>query len=236
MLHLPTGRRELLELPGDDAGATYPAWLPDGRELVVTRMFADGSRSLWRMAVDGSGARELRTAVPGLIGSGLSPDGRRVLLSYAKAGIRQLYMLDLDSRQERQITSSAGDKYEGVFSPDGRWIVFNSNAGGSVNLWRMPTDGGDVEALTRRSARIRHFGFSRDGRWIYLQPSHQNVFRIPAAGGPLQPVTRFPESGLYIDEPHLSPDSRFLVYSRNYGGSSLWVLTLGGGNASSERR
>lgn len=50
---------------------------------------------------------------------------------------------------------------------------------------------------------------------------------MPAAGGPLQQVTRFPESGLYIDEPTISPDGRILAYTRATGGSSLRLLTLG---------
>jgi Tol biopolymer transport system component len=228
---LATRRQERITLPGDDAGATYPTWLPSGRELIVTRLYADGSRSLWRVAVDGSGAVELRSRKAGLIGSGLAPDGRSILLSYTVDGTRQLFRFDIDTRQESQLTSSPGDKYEGAFSRDGQWITFNFNAGGSVQLWRMPAAGGPAEPLTTGEGRIRHFGYSADGQWIYLQPSHQNVFRIPASGGQQQPVTRFPESGLYIDEPTLAPDGRSLIYSRNNGGSSLWLLTLGGRDA-----
>jgi Tol biopolymer transport system component len=54
-----------------------------------------------------------------------------------------------------------------------------------------------------------------------------NIFRMPAAGGPVQQVTRFPESGLFIEEPTVSPDNRYLVYSRSHGGSSLWLLKIG---------
>jgi Tol biopolymer transport system component len=50
---------------------------------------------------------------------------------------------------------------------------------------------------------------------------------MPADGGPVQQVTHFLESGLFIEEPTISPDGRYLVYCRNRGGSSLWVLRLG---------
>jgi len=49
---------------------------------------------------------------------------------------------------------------------------------------------------------------------------------VRAEGGPLEQVTRFPEAGLFIEEPNISPDGKFLVYSRENGGSSLWLLTL----------
>jgi hypothetical protein len=40
-------------------------------------------------------------------------------------------------------------------------------------------------------------------------------------------VTHFPESGLFLEEPTLSPDGRSLAYARWNGGSSLWLLRLG---------
>jgi Tol biopolymer transport system component len=73
-----------------------------------------------------------------------------------------------------------------------------------------------------------HAFYSPDGRWIYVQPSHRNIYRLPADGGPLQQVTKFPESGLFLEEPTLSPDGHWLAYYRSNGGASLWLLTLGG--------
>jgi Tol biopolymer transport system component len=69
--------------------------------------------------------------------------------------------------------------------------------------------------------------YSPDGRWLYFQPNHLNIYRMPADGGPVQQVTHFPESGLFLEEPTISPDGRYLVYCRSNGGSSLWVLQLG---------
>jgi len=97
---------------------------------------------------------------------------------------------------------------------------------GYVQLWKMPATGGKAERLTEGSDRIRHMFYSSDGRWLYFQPNHQNIYRMPAAGGPAQRVTHFPESGLFIEEPTISPDNRCLVYCRSNGGSSLWLLTL----------
>jgi Tol biopolymer transport system component len=62
---------------------------------------------------------------------------------------------------------------------------------------------------------------------MYLQPSHGNIYRIPAAGSELHKVTNFREGGLFLEEPRMSPDGRWLAYCRSNGGSSLWVLTLG---------
>jgi Tol biopolymer transport system component len=95
----------------------------------------------------------------------------------------------------------------------------------------MPAGGGEEEVLTQGDERMRHVSFSSDGRWIYVQPSHRNIYRFPASGGPLQPITDFPESGLFIEEPTLSPDGRFLAYCRSNGGASLWLMTIAPGAA-----
>ena len=83
-----------------------------------------------------------------------------------------------------------------------------------------------MQQLTTGYERMRHAFFSPDGKWIYIQPSHRNIYRVPAGGGPLEQVTRFPEAGLFLEEPTISPDGRFLYYCRENGGSSLWLMTL----------
>jgi WD40 repeat protein len=106
------------------------------------------------------------------------------------------------------------------------WCVYSSNQGGDVQIWRIATTGGEEQRLTTGYDRIRHISFSPDGRWIYLQSNHQNIYRMPATSGPRQQVTKFPETGLFIEEPKLSPDGRWLACCRNNGGSYLWLLEL----------
>jgi Tol biopolymer transport system component len=90
----------------------------------------------------------------------------------------------------------------------------------------MPASGGAMQQLTTGFERMRHPFYSPDGKWIYIQPSHRNICRVRAEGGPLQQVTRFPEAGLFLEEPTISPDGRYLYYCRENGASSLWLMTL----------
>jgi Tol biopolymer transport system component len=90
----------------------------------------------------------------------------------------------------------------------------------------MPAGGGPMQQLTTGYERMRHPSFSPDGRWIYIQPSHRNIYRVRAEGGPLEQVTHFPDAGLFLEEPTISPDGRYLYYCRGNGGSSLWLMTL----------
>ena len=231
ILDLETRQLDRLRLPRKDVGANLPHWSLDGRQLAVTRFGSGDSASLWLATVDGSFAEELVPAKPVLRGLPFSADGRSLLYSYKKGRYAQLFVLDLASRDERQLTVSPSDKFDGAWSPDGRWVIYSSNAGDYVQLWKTPAAGGEENVLTSGYERMRHMFYSPDGRWIYVQPSHRNICRMPADGGPLERVTNFPESGLFLEEPMISPDGRWLAYCRSNGGSSLWLLTIGSSQA-----
>jgi len=228
LLDLATKHSERLRLPQTDMGANLPFWSPDGQRLAITRFLPGNTAAVWLASVNGSGAEEIVAAKPALYGGPFSPDGSRILYCYkAKDGFLQMFTLDLNSRQEQQLTSSPSDKYDPVWSTDGKQIAYSSNYGGSVQMWQIAASGGKEVQLTHGFDRLRHATYSPDGHWLYVQPNHLNVHRIPAGGGKLAPVTNFPEGELFMEEPRVSPDGRWLVYCRNHGGSSLWLLGLG---------
>jgi serine/threonine protein kinase/sugar lactone lactonase YvrE len=228
ILDLETDQRQRLQLPGEDLVQIGPAWMPDGRRILLSRLLPGNLGSNWIVAVDGSGAEELsRVEREGLTGAlAPSPDGRTILYSRAIRGYQQIFSLDLASQQRRQLTDSPDTKFDMVYSPDGRWIAVAANKDGVTQLFRMPVSGGPMQQLTTGFERMRHPFYSPDGRWIYIQPSHRNIHRVPAEGGRLEAVTHFPEGGLFLEEPAISPDGRYLYYSRSVGGSSLWLMAL----------
>jgi Tol biopolymer transport system component len=236
ILDLESHEWERIEVPQKACahGVSWASWAPDGRHVAVACTVRDGTFSAWLIALDGSGMKPLVSSRPtleaGANSSEFSHNGRSLLFTSVKDGFNQLFVLDVDSNRERQLTTSQSDKYDGRWSPDDHWIVFPSNAGGSVQVWKVSAQGGKEQPMTSGNERMRHVFYSPDGRWIYAQPDHRNIYRLPAEGGPLQPVTHFPESGLYLEEPTISPDGRFLYYCKSRGGSSLWLLTLGPAN------
>ena len=227
-----SGRWTRVEMPQvPEERVVIACWAPNGRDLGVKRFLRDGTAAHWRVAVDGSAAEPLVQPAPALVGTfacAFSPDGQQLLYSRIVEGFNQLFVLDLTTRRDRALTHSRSHKYQGAWSPDGRWIAFSANTGGTVHVWRIPAAGGQEEQLTNGAERYLHMFYSPDGRWLYVQPSHRNIYRMPANGGPLRPVTRFPESGLFIEEPTIAPNGQYLAYNRGSGGSSLWMLTFTG--------
>jgi TolB protein len=233
IMDLSTRRSERIDLPGRDVGVNLPTWTGDGRRLLLTRSFPDGTQAMWITAADGSEAKEFLKAKTGSSGQALSPDGKSLAYAARVGGVQQLYGLELATGRSRQITSSPGDKFNPTWSPDGGRIAYSSNATGVMEVWAISPDGQSEKQLTSGFERMYHPFYSPDSRWLYVQPSHRNVYRMPAGGGPLEPVTRFPESGLFLEEPTMSPDGRFLAYSRSNGGASLWLLTMDDGRPKS---
>jgi len=225
ILELDSRSLERLQLPGEDRGAAGVDWTPDGKALLVDRIYEKGT-AVWLAALDGSSAEELVPSQTHLITGRFSPDGRALLFTAPTNSGLQPVLLDIATRTKLELPSGGADKYDPFWSPDGKWIYYYAYGGDAMQVFRMPATGGEARQLTSGVERFRHAFCSRDGRWLYVQPSHRNVFRLPAEGGPLEEVTRFPESGLYVDEPNMSPDGRSLVYVRSHGGSLLWLLKL----------
>ncbi len=229
VVEIGSGHLQKLPSPAGHQNVSLPVWSPDGRKISMTPISADGKRSLWLVALDGSEATELIPPMKDLGGGHFSPDGSRIAY-YARSGEHlQVFEADVATRQTRQLTSSPSDKWAEEWPPDGRWLLYMSTADGAMQVWRMPVKGGKEEQLTFGHERVRHASYSPDGKWIYIQPSHRNIYRIPAEGGPMQQVTNFPESGLFLEEPAISPDGRSLLYCKSNGGSSLWLITLEAG-------
>jgi Tol biopolymer transport system component len=228
VLDLETRNRDRVPMPREGLETISPTWLPDGKTLVVMAERVGRPRSLWLLSLDGSRSEELPYAGALSSGSlGVSPDGRRMLVNRKDGDELRLYELDLAARTMRRLTTAAGNTYNPLWSRDGRQIAYTASTDGTLQLWTQPAQGGEPRQLTFGVERMLHASFSPDGRWIYVQASHRNIWRVPTAGGALEQVTRFPESGLFLEEPTLSPDGRALVYARWKGGSSLWLLKLG---------
>jgi Tol biopolymer transport system component len=225
-----SGRWTRVEMPEvSDEWVVEACWAPNGRDLGVNRFLRDGTAELWRVSVDGSVAEPLGQRAPTINGTfacAFSPNGQQLLYVRLVEGFSQLLVFDLVTRLTVPLTRSRSHKYQAAWSPDGHWVSFSANAEGTVHVWRIPATGGQEEQLTSGVERYLHMFYSPEGRWLYLQQNHGNISRMPANGGPLRAVTRFPMPGLFLEEPTIAPNGQYLAYNRGRGGSSLWMLTF----------
>ena len=153
-------------------------------------------------------------------------------LIYVSLTEGQLYVYDLEKKNSRRLTNEEGVFGSGVPSADGKWVSYMSIGSGNVDLRAVPIEGGASRAVIATPRQDFHPVFSPSGKWIYFLLDHRNLYRIP---GPAQDwkqaapekVTNFPESGLFLEDPHFSHDGRNLVYARRRTTGDIWIMDLG---------
>ncbi len=120
------------------------SWSPDSRSIAVggCPCSSEDNRA-WIIAVDGSGAREIRTPGKGnALFVAWSPDGTRLAIGSGKwlgpvapdAGPGELWVMNVDGGSARRLATSVGPLFVSGWSPDGTWIAYGGPAEGSDGM------------------------------------------------------------------------------------------------------
>jgi Tol biopolymer transport system component len=137
-----------------------PAWSPDGKEIVFTRINdAAGPRGEQALFVVTDTGGKVRRITPWSLeagGANWSPDGATILFqSYRDCSCSQtsqVYTVGADGSHVTRLTD-VGRNIEPTWSPDGKTIIFAHQPGvGSrrlPDLWTMGASGADKRAVVR---------------------------------------------------------------------------------------
>jgi Tol biopolymer transport system component/DNA-binding winged helix-turn-helix (wHTH) protein len=245
-----------IDVSGSKTHSAEPARLPFGDNVFCPAISRRGHRlaysrgfspiSIWRMAIPGgpsardvprarSYKRSFISSTRGDLFPQFSPDGKRISFASARSGHLEIWVCNSDASSPVQLTSFHGPVVAiSRWSPDGRRIAFDSDAEGGFDIWVISVDGGKPVRMTTHPANDGNPSWSRDGRWIYFDSNRtgeQQVWKMPADGGEAIQLTWDGGWG-----PLESPDGKFLYYTKELGasepgGTSVWRVPLGGGQA-----
>jgi len=170
--------------------------------------------------VDRAGRRIGSLGDPGKYGQiVLSPDGRRVVAEIADTdGRYDLWTIDVARGVASRLTTDPGNERDPVWSPDGHDLVFSTDASGDQNLLRKGLEGTEPAAPLPggigQSAGVRDIAkeWVREGNTLlYLTISGaEHALWARSLDGQGQPEQL--GKGFAIDQPHVSPDGRWLAY------------------------
>jgi Tol biopolymer transport system component len=211
----------------DTTEAQFPAWTPDGREIVFMRGFASSNGSLARVSANAGPVRKI--AGVGYTSGPISIARSGGRLAFSRGGIDfDVWRLNTTGKENPQkwIASTVHD-VAGDYSPDGKRIVFSSIRSGPREIWVCDADGENAIQLT-------HFGgpitgsprWSPDGRWIAFDSRPRgspDAFVIAAEGSGLRRLTEHADEDGKVNrfgkwQPVWSADGRWIYFTSDRTG------------------
>ncbi|MES2124443.1 MAG: protein kinase [Gemmatimonadota bacterium] len=212
------GRNTLTPI-GPGTGSSQSAqWTPNGAQIIY-RGTRQGTRNLYRLAVDGSGVEQRLTIKRGVIQTptSLSSDGR--ILLYEEVGPTEpegtgiwVLRLDTDSAPRRLFPLPATGR-DGQLSPDGRWVAFQANVASRKEIFVAPFSGEGERRLVSTDGGIEPL-WSHDGRELFYQN-----------GDKLMGVAVTPGATFSAGAPRVLHDGRFF---RTITGNTSFSITKDG--------
>jgi Tol biopolymer transport system component len=165
----------------------------------------------------------------------ISPDGKRVAVELNGTGTTPnttIWLLELSTGILSPFTPRADARYsDAVWSPDSQELVYSTSQAGKSSILRKPAGGGVEQVVISPDATLYPEEWLADGSILALNLNGKNIFRIPLAGG--KPESIF-HTDFESDEPHVSPDGRWIAYSCTESGK--WEIYVAAFPSFSNRR
>lgn len=160
----------------------------------------------------------------------VSPDGRQVIFDL----LGDIYVMPITgsgTQPATRLLGGAAFDMQPRFSPDGSRVAFTSDRDGLWNIWTMKADGTDLRQVSRDTKWfINSPTWAPDGSAIYARRHFVTtrslgageVWMFHPAGSDGVQITQRENAQKDVGEPAISPDGRYLYYSKDITPGSLF--------------
>ena len=227
-------------------------YLTLGNELVLTPRFNTTNQLVTYLSYFKNMPRvyllDIETGIQEVVGNfpgmtfapRFSPDGKKIIMSFAKDGNSDIYTMDLENRIVEKITNHPSIDTSPSYSPDGKNITFNSDRSGLQQIYVMRSDGTQVKRITHGAGLYGTPVWSPRGDLIAFTKVRKGRFYIGVMRSDGSGERLLTEN-FYQEAPSWSPNGRVLIFYRETKSDSkgkgfsakLWSIDITGYN---ERR
>jgi Tol biopolymer transport system component len=145
----------------------------------------------------------------------ISPDGRRLVFAARAPDGKQRLATRLLDQAQATLLPGTEDGRDPFFSPDGQWIGFT--AGGALK--KISVQGGaPVTVGVGARTFLRGASWGKDGNIIAAFGTGVSLSRIPAAGGPLEAITKLGPNEITHRWPQVLPGGDAVVFTASPSG------------------
>ena len=155
-----------------------------------------------------------------------SPDGKKIVFESDRSGTHEIWLADADGNNLIQLTRFNGPQTGAPsWCSDGHRVAFDSRASGSSGIY--------IEDVGERLPRQVKTGmrnlavptWSEDCQWLLASDGHDNLYRVPAKGGP---ASRIDTRGSWFS---VVRDGRMFFNVKETNGVALWSKPINAGEA-----
>ena len=224
-------------------------YLTLGNELVLTPRFNTTNQLVTYLSYFKNMPRvyllDIETGIQEVVGNfpgmtfapRFSPDGKKVIMSFAKDGNSDIYSMDLETRVVEKITEHSAIDTSPSYSPDGKYICFNSDRSGLQQIYVMRSDGTGVKRITFGDGLYGTPVWSPRGDLIAFTKVRKGRFYIGVMRSD-GTGERLLTENYYQEAPSWSPNGRVLIFYRETKSDSkgkgfsakLWSIDITGYN------
>jgi Tol biopolymer transport system component len=179
-------------------------WSPDGKQIVFSRCGDNGDEIMVISALGGPERRLTNGECPYWIAGRPIWIGKSILVRdrCTPGSPPGLVLFWLETGTKKCLhdppPGGLGDSDRAV-SPDQQSVAFIGSASTFRNeIYTVPIQGGPAKRITFDASNITELMWSPDGKYLIFNSSRGGlpaVWRVPAAGGPVEPETVYPEVG-----------------------------------------
>lgn len=207
------------------------AWLPGGRDLIISAREDGKFFQLWRLSYPGGEVQKITNDLNIYRGISLSNDGKKLLarqftlFSHLWIGEKS----DLGNARQKTFGNLNRDGTAGInWMPNGD-ILYAARIMGDADLWLYRPADDSRRQLTKNAGSLHiNPAASADGRYIFFNTNRSganHIWRMDASGANQMQIT-FGEKQVEL-YPQISPDGAWLYYlQKGAMASTVWRKSL----------